>query len=744
MARRIADLLFKPGRLATFWSFLEATSLREVALVVGAFTVTACVATYPLILHLGDTLPSDLGDPLLNTWILAWDADRIRHGLQGLWDAPMFYPYVNTLAYSEHLLGIAVFTAPIQWATGNPMIGYNAAFLASFVLAGSGMYLLTSSLTGSRVAGLVGGIAFAFLPYRADQSGHLQVLMYGWMPVALWALHRYFATGKRLALTGFAVAFLLQGFSNGYFFYFFAAAVLIVTTAEFATLVRSRSRVMLELTVAALLMIAVTIPVAEGYLDARKTQPLYRTRGETVMYSADTLSYFHASPRLTAWGNVLPPGKPEGALFPGFGLMALAAFGLVTAFVRTQSGPRLGRVATVYGMVGLVGFAFSLGPELTHGGTRLLESTPYDWFVRVVPGLDGLRVPSRWAVIVFLALTVLATLGARRLIDFFPKRIAMALCVVIITVFIVEGAHPVTLEPFAQRAIPQERAAYEWLRQQPAGAAIIFPIQPRDTIVNTMRYVYRTLEHRHPIVNGYSGFSTTLVQTLQRFQREFDSYGDVLRGLRKLGVRYVVVHEHRYQDTPWMRAADRSAVMTALRAESDQLVARHPFGTSSVFELRPWDEPTVDSPEDQGLTPIDLSTLELTASHESARLQNALDGNKATRWTTDRPQAGDEWIEVVFEHPTDVAHVRLSMGSSLYDHPRHLVVEGSDDDGQTYTELYRGHGFPGFMLGLVHEPDSLPVEVGLPPNRSQILRFRQTGRSPSFYWSIHDLHLWTR
>jgi hypothetical protein len=210
VAQRIANLLSRPGRLATFWSHLNATPLYEIALVAGAFTATACVATYPLILHLADTLPSDLGDPLLNTWILAWDADRIRHGLRGLWDAPMYYPYVNTLAYSEHLLGIAVFTAPIQWVTGNPMIGYNAAFLASFVLAGSGMYLLASSVTGSRVAGLVAGVAFAFLPYRADQSGHLQVLMYGWMPVALWALHRYFVTGKRLALIGFAVAVIKQ------------------------------------------------------------------------------------------------------------------------------------------------------------------------------------------------------------------------------------------------------------------------------------------------------------------------------------------------------------------------------------------------------------------------------------------------------------------------------------------------------------------------------------------------------
>ena len=92
--------------------------------------------TYPLVRHLGSALPNDLGDPLLNTWILAWDADRLLHGLRGLWDAPIFYPYTNTLAYSEHLLGIAVLPAPVQWLSGNPVLVYNFAFLLSYVLAG--------------------------------------------------------------------------------------------------------------------------------------------------------------------------------------------------------------------------------------------------------------------------------------------------------------------------------------------------------------------------------------------------------------------------------------------------------------------------------------------------------------------------------------------------------------------------------------------------------------------------------
>ena len=88
------------ARLSNLWPKFYATPAREVAAVGVALTVAALVATYPLVLHLGDALPSDLGDPLLNTWILAWDADRIRHGLHGLWNTPMFFPYDNTVAYS--------------------------------------------------------------------------------------------------------------------------------------------------------------------------------------------------------------------------------------------------------------------------------------------------------------------------------------------------------------------------------------------------------------------------------------------------------------------------------------------------------------------------------------------------------------------------------------------------------------------------------------------------------------------
>src|SRR4051812_780387 len=133
----------------------------EALWVLAGFFALAIAATYPLIRSPGHTLVGGLGDPLLTAWTLAWDADRFRHGLRGIWDAPSFFPYRHTLLYSDHLLGVAVFTAPVQWLTRNPILAYNAAYIASAVLSGSGMYVLARELTGRRDAALVAGVMYA-------------------------------------------------------------------------------------------------------------------------------------------------------------------------------------------------------------------------------------------------------------------------------------------------------------------------------------------------------------------------------------------------------------------------------------------------------------------------------------------------------------------------------------------------------------------------------------------------------
>ena len=265
--------------------------LWEVLAVVGGFTALTLVLTYPVVHEMTRALPGDLGDPLLNAWTLAWDADRLAHGLQGLWDAPIFYPYSNSLARSEHLLGIAFFTAPVQWLTGNAVFAYNVAFLMSYVLAGSGMYLLTASLTGNRLAAVVAALAFAFGPYPMTHTTHLQMLMCGWMPIGLWALHRFFGSGSRWALAAFVAAFLLLGLSNGYFLYFFALPVVSVIAFELCRIPKRRLQRIGQLALAGTVTLLVLAPVILIYYQAQLDQGLVRSRDEVLSYSADVASY---------------------------------------------------------------------------------------------------------------------------------------------------------------------------------------------------------------------------------------------------------------------------------------------------------------------------------------------------------------------------------------------------------------------------------------------------------------------
>ena len=36
------------------------------------------------------------------------------------------------------------------------------------------------------------------------------------------------------------------------------------------------------------------------------------------------------------------------------------------------------------------------------------------------------------------------------------------------------------------------------------------------------------------------------------------------------------------------------------------------------------------------------------------------------------------------------------------------------------------------------------MDFPLPPNTSRLIRLRQTGSTPMFYWSMHEIELWER
>jgi len=316
--------------------------MKKALYATAAYTVIAVVMTWPLTRGIARDVAWDLGDSILNMWILAWDCEQFRGIVFGhyshvthFFDANIFHPAPLTLAYSEHLLPQALQIFPIYALTKNPILCYNLLFLSTFVLSGLGMFLFAREVTGSTAAAFIGGLLFAFAPYRVPQSSHLQVLSSQWMPFALYGFRRYVDGGRLRALAGATASVVLQGLSCGYYLLYFSplAAAYVVWELWRAGKLKNR-RAWASLSVAAGVAALVVAPFVLPYVRVSRELQLTRSLSETTRLSADVYSYATASIAQRFWGSRIADVffKPEGELFPGAVPILLAAIGIFLGY----------------------------------------------------------------------------------------------------------------------------------------------------------------------------------------------------------------------------------------------------------------------------------------------------------------------------------------------------------------------------------------------------------------------------
>lgn len=332
---------------------------RTAALATLAYAGIALLTTWPLLLGLGRDIPSDLGDPALNVFILGRNLQLFTAALGGdfealrhFWDARIFHPEPLTLAYSEHLIAQSLLVLPVHLAGGNPILAYDLAFLASFVLSALGAFLLARDLVGRQDAAFVAGLLFGFAAYRIDQLSHLQVASSQWMPFALLGFLRYARTGRTAALLGGAAALATQSLSCGYYALYFPPAAAAFALAWLARSPLGRQpRAWLGLLLGAVLVTAIVVPALLPYAAVRESGVILRERWEVERASADVYSYATSPEYLTFWGPRLRPYDiSEGGLFPGLVPLLLAALAVAAgargAWTGAAAAPLADRPAT--------------------------------------------------------------------------------------------------------------------------------------------------------------------------------------------------------------------------------------------------------------------------------------------------------------------------------------------------------------------------------------------------------------
>ncbi|MGH9142089.1 MAG: DUF6044 family protein [Vicinamibacterales bacterium] len=542
---------------------------RFLVVTLALFVALTAVMTYPQVLRMSDGV-HDPADPLMVTWVLAWVAHQLPNAPAHIFDANIFYPERNTLAYSETLLVPGMLAAPLHWLGVAPILVYNLVFLSGFALSGVGVALLVRRLTGHAGAAMVAGIVFAFPPYRIDHYAHLQLQQTQFIPLALWAFHRLLDTGRLRdgALLGLCI--VCQMLSCMYYGIFLVPYMAVVCGTMLIAARRMPKRRLLALVVAAAVVAVATMPVGRAYLAARKVVG-ERSRDEVARNSATWRNYLAPPETNALYGKVFARFmEPERRLFPGFVAVGLAIVGLwPRTRPKADQEKRRAALSGVRDYVSSPQFAYGLGLilafDVSLGFNGMIYRGLYDYFLP----FKALRIPARMGLMVGFSLAVLAGYGAARVSD--RLRSARMRCAVLTTIGVLMLAEYAStpLELWAAPRHPPDAYA-DLIRDAGDGPTSVIFEFPTGAMEDP-EYLYYSTFHWQYLVNGYSGFFPPSYQHIVRAVRGFPDETS-MNMIRSHGVRYLVIHGE------WLYGARYEEIVTELDRRADvKLISRHPW-----------------------------------------------------------------------------------------------------------------------------------------------------------------------
>jgi hypothetical protein len=306
--------------------------LRELAL--GAlFLALSVLYTWPLAIRL-TTATSDLGDPLLNTWILDWVSRALIHHPFSLFQAPLFHPAKFPLAFSENMIGIAAFVMPFRLAGVPALAVHNLAMLLGFATSGYAASVLGRTLTRSSPsigAGVIAGILYAFVPFRFDHLPQVQIVWSPWLPLLLAALVWWWRAPSAKRATVVALCLVMNGLGNIHWLLFGTTAAALTMLLLYLLIGDEKPRrEWLALLLAFIAAGLALLPVLWPYHVVSKLYEMRRGPGEVMLSSAEWHDWLVAASRSRLYGWAVDPqlSSPERALFPGMMVLLLTIVGI--------------------------------------------------------------------------------------------------------------------------------------------------------------------------------------------------------------------------------------------------------------------------------------------------------------------------------------------------------------------------------------------------------------------------------
>lgn len=613
--------------------FANRSFYGENLFVLMLFILLTLLFTYPIIRNINNAIAGGYGDPLLNTWIIAHDIRTIFTSPTSLFDGNIMYPARDVLTYSEHLVSLSLIGAPVYFVTKSPLITYNFLLITGFIMSAFGAFLLVKYLTGNIWAGIVGGLIFAFIPYKFAQISHIQICFSGFLPFTLYYLHRYLDTGKKREVFLFGLFYTAQCLASWY--YLIYVTLLVLGIIAFVTVFRwsiTGLKRLYPLAVTGIVSVAIVVPFAIPYMNTQKRfLDFQRPFSEAEHFAASPRDYFNVFDNSVIYGSF---GRffqqygvgNEKVLFPGIMALVLVAAALLCllwliicrirkkrdlssgdtehdnasdksplrkpSFLSDSMNRRRVEIAA-YIALALLFFILTFGPYIL-GRENYIYTLLYN-----VGFLKLTRVPARFAIPMSISIAVLAGFGLNEIINrarrveakqHFKTAIAAGITALVILDVAVLGLS-VNHVP-AGDAVPE---VYNWLKEQGDVVVIEMPASDQEPAVEyggQVRFLpslqgffipragfsmHFSTYHWKDIVNGYSGYFPFFYNKIMVEMQGFPSERTIGM-LEALSVDYVI------WNMEWVDEDKRGDFDKRLRS-SENISIVETFGKTDVYRV---------------------------------------------------------------------------------------------------------------------------------------------------------------
>lgn len=532
---------------------LVSRAARGIALTLLAAAL-AVVCTYPIAFKLDSVGRLNTADGQWSLWCVTWVAHAIAEDPRDLYNANIFSPHQNTLAYSEANIVPGLLGVPAYLITKSPYATHNSVVLMGFIFSFLTAYALAHYLTRHTAASILCGIAFAYCPFIFARTAHIQLLMTFGLPWAMLFMHRLIDRPNWLNAISLGLILVIQALACAYYGIFAGLTVGlgVIYYAYTRGLWKNRAYWGFVL-VAAAISVGVVGPFFFPYITVQKELGFTRTIEDANMFSADIGAWLASSAHGHRWmlRYLEEWGGWNEVLFPGFltTILGLAGIWFGLRARRNAAAPevaisgRTREMTAFYTIVLAISFWTSFGPP----------AGLYTLLFHTIPVFSFLRAPARVGIVVTMALGVLMAIAVSELLRRVAVRRSPRLALAAGTVLAVMLASELAIAPLKLNDATPVHEAYRKLAKLPRGVVAEFPFfYERSDFPRHARYMLASTYHWQPLVNGYSDHIPEDFRQIVRPVSSFPSR-EAFRILRERRTRYVLFHMNYYD----VRSRDR-------------------------------------------------------------------------------------------------------------------------------------------------------------------------------------------